>query len=312
MPSKSVTMGVQQNQTNGSLDLNVASSDPTATQENSQGSTSQNIPQTIVLRDLSGGFSCGSIDVSGEIYINGSGLSTTLSAEVSSRVSGDVSLSSGLFAEVSSRVSGDVSLSSGLSAEVSSRVSGDVSLSSGLSAEVSSRVSGDVSLSSGLSAEVSRRTSADISLSTAISSITGGGITSSSLVNTQIFDPSLVTFTPTVSFDLSGISAIIPSNSSSIINTIFFSCPTAPSSGTATNYTIFLPSSLASGIRILFRKTETNRNYIMNITPPTGITLYDTNGGSIGNVACSNSNPTIEVMYYVNGATKYWYVIRKI
>jgi photosystem II stability/assembly factor-like uncharacterized protein len=47
------------------------------------------------------------------------------------------------------------SLSTGLSSEISSRISGDVSLSTGLSSEISSRISGDVSLSTGLTSATS-------------------------------------------------------------------------------------------------------------------------------------------------------------
>jgi len=95
-------------------------------------------------------------------------LSVDLSAEISSRVTGDASLSTALATEVSDRASADASLSTALATEVSDRASADASLSTGLATEVSDRASADASLSTGLATEVSDRASADASLSTAL------------------------------------------------------------------------------------------------------------------------------------------------
>ena len=109
-------------------------------------------------------------------------LSTSMSSEVSTRLSVDTSLSTTISTESSVRLSVDTSLSTSLSTETSNRVSGDTSLSTGLSSEISNRVSGDSSLSTirlsgdnslstSLSTESSTRLSVDTSLSTAISNI---------------------------------------------------------------------------------------------------------------------------------------------
>lgn len=98
-------------------------------------------------------------------------VSSSISTESSSRLSGDISLSTGLSSEISTRSSVDTTLSNTISSEVSSRILGDNSLSTGLS----QRVSTDASLSSSISTEASLRTSADASLSTAISQGGGGG-----------------------------------------------------------------------------------------------------------------------------------------
>jgi len=104
-------------------------------------------------------------------------LSTSMSSEVSTRLSVDTSLSTTISTESSVRLSVDTSLSTSLSTETSNRVSGDTSLSTGLSSEISNRVSGDSSLSTirlsgdnslstSLSTESSTRLSVDTSLST--------------------------------------------------------------------------------------------------------------------------------------------------
>ena len=96
-------------------------------------------------------------------------LSSTLSTETSSRISGDSLLSTSISTETSSRISGDASLSTSLSSETSSRISGDSSLSSSISTETSYRISGDASLSSSISTETSYRISGDASLEVVIS-----------------------------------------------------------------------------------------------------------------------------------------------
>jgi photosystem II stability/assembly factor-like uncharacterized protein len=105
-----------------------------------------------------------SVSSSGQFIIGGHSTGLYISdaigdlpSEISSRVSGDYSLSIDLSSEITSRLSGVSSLSSALSSEISSRLSGDSSLSTGLSSEISSRVSGDDSLSSALSSEISSR-----------------------------------------------------------------------------------------------------------------------------------------------------------
>jgi hypothetical protein len=99
----------------------------------------------------------------------------------------DSVLSTELSSEVSSRLSGDASLSSDLSSEVSARVSGDASLSTGLSSEVSSRLSGDASLSAITTKKVSQ-----ITTGTNISYGTGPGmITTTDQYGTQIYIGSL-------------------------------------------------------------------------------------------------------------------------
>ena len=119
-----------------------------------------------------------------DLIVNGTSISTTLSTEISNRISGDFSLSTLLSnemsLEVSTRDSADSSLSSdlsvNLSTEISNRISGDYSLSTLLSnemsLEVSTRDSADSSLSSdlsvNLSTEISSRISGDTSLSTII------------------------------------------------------------------------------------------------------------------------------------------------
>jgi len=103
-------------------------------------------------------------------------LSVDLSAEISSRVTGDASLSTALATEVSDRASADASLSTALATEVSDRASADASLSTALANEVSDRASGDASLSTALANEVSDRASAVASLSTAAETYTDQAI----------------------------------------------------------------------------------------------------------------------------------------
>ena len=117
--------------------------------------------------------------------------SADLSAEASSRVSGDASIAAGLSTELvdraaavsseeSARISGDASLAADLDdstiirnqmifAEESSRIAGDASLAADLSTEASNRVDGDVSVTAAMSAEISTRIVAETSLQNNIS-----------------------------------------------------------------------------------------------------------------------------------------------
>ena len=149
-------------------------------------------------------------------YAGKTSISTALSTEISSRISGDSSLSSGLSTEISSRISGDSSLSTlrlsgdnslstALSTEISSRISADSSLSTAistintnisglpipslsiaLSTEISQRISGDSSLSTALSTEISQRISGDSSLSTALSTEISQRISGDSSLSTAL------------------------------------------------------------------------------------------------------------------------------
>lgn len=103
-------------------------------------------------------------------------ITSSLSTEISNRVSADSSLSNRISSEISSRTNADSSLSTVLSTEISNRGNGDTSLSTAISNEGSSRISEDSSLTTAISTETSSRTNYDTSLSTAISSVGGGNV----------------------------------------------------------------------------------------------------------------------------------------
>lgn len=144
------------------------------------------------LSGLQGGLPTERYHLSGVDYSITVAMSSVVSSEISSRVSGDLSLSTALSSEISSTNSDVNSLSSAISLEVSSRTSGDLSLSTALSTAnsirssadvslstaISTRVSVDSSLSTSLNTEISQRISADASILAAIPSNNLSGLTS--------------------------------------------------------------------------------------------------------------------------------------
>lgn len=101
---------------------------------------------------------------------------SSLTAAVSTSLYNDSSLTSALSTEIGNRSAGDSGLSTALSTETSSRIGADSTISSALSTEIGDRSTGDSNLSSALSTETGSRISYDSSLSTAVSGIIFGDI----------------------------------------------------------------------------------------------------------------------------------------
>ena len=101
------------------------------------------------------------IDLQNDISMADESLATSLSSEVSSRISGDESLATSLSSEVSSRISGDESLATLLTNSLEQNYS---QLSSDIAAETSNREATDTYLAVNLSAEISRAIVAEGSL----------------------------------------------------------------------------------------------------------------------------------------------------
>lgn len=139
-----------------------------------------------------------------ELFNTVTGVTSVINSEISSRVSGDASLSTALSSEisttnsevtslstaVSTRVSVDTSLSTAISTANSTRTSADTSLTSA----ISTRISVDNSLSTALSTEISITNSDIVSLSTEISTTNSEVTSLSTAVSTRIsVDTSLST-----------------------------------------------------------------------------------------------------------------------
>ena len=189
------------------------------------------------LAGLQGGITSEYYHLTSADYITATGISTTISTEILTRISVDSSLTTSisnetstrtsavtsLTTQVSSEISRSVSLTTAISSETSTRTSADISLSTNLSSEisirasvvtslttqVSSEISRSVSLTTAISNETSTRTSADASLSTSLSSeisATNSDVTSLSTATSmrQKYTSAGVYAYPTITDNLNG------------------------------------------------------------------------------------------------------------
>ena len=185
------------------------------------------------LSGLQGGTSGQYYHLTSTDYTTATGISSSLSSEISTRSSVDASLSaaiantddwathlaiSQILVYDGTTITGTTnlfpSLSSVLSSEISIRTSVDLSLSAAIIANAGG--TGVTSLSTVLSSEISARTSNDLSLSTAISTVSSSATSLSSVLSSEISvrtsgDLSLSTAISTVSSSATSLSSVLSS-----------------------------------------------------------------------------------------------------
>ena len=113
-----------------------------------------------------------------------------VSTEISNRTVADATLTSRISTEEVARLSGDTSLSTAVANEISNRIVADASLSTavggGVAAEASERLAADQSLSTAVLTEISDRTDADTSLTSRVSTEEGTRLTNDTSLSTVI------------------------------------------------------------------------------------------------------------------------------